>query len=90
MNVTKLSKFKQLESCFTHAYKTEKAFVVVMVEIEGQEGYEIIINPYINILEKLEYYRKTYDDDLNHKHAKGIKIVSWCSLDEIRELEINE
>jgi hypothetical protein len=41
---------------------------------------ELIINPPTNLKKKLEYYEKTYDNNLNHKHADGIKILAYVNF----------
>ncbi len=43
----------------------------------GFEEPELIINPVVNLKKKLEYYKATYTDNLEHKYAKGIKIVAY-------------
>lgn len=43
----------------------------------GFELPEIIINPAENLEKKLEYYKNTYDEDLKHKYAEGVKIIGY-------------
>lgn len=38
---------------------------------------ELIINAHGNLEKKLAYYKDTYDAELEHKHAKGIRIVGY-------------
>lgn len=47
------------------------------IEMPGFPLQELITNPWENLPKKLEYYKATYDDNLEHKHAKGIKIVGY-------------
>lgn len=41
------------------------------------EEPEMIVNPAVNLENKLEYYKKNYDENLEHKHAEGIRIVGY-------------
>ncbi|WP_338749800.1 hypothetical protein [Bacillus sp. FJAT-52991] len=49
----------------------------LFVEMPGFEQPELITNPPANLAKKLEYYKATYDENLNHKHAKGIRIIGY-------------
>lgn len=77
-----------LERTFNMAIESNQLFVAVRIRMDGFPEDEIIVNPIANAEGKLEYYKKTYDEDLIHKHAKGIKIVGFTfgeSMDEIEE-----
>jgi hypothetical protein len=50
--------------------------LTVLIEMPGFEAPEAITNPPENIEKKIEYYKATYDENCNHKYAKGIRIVS--------------
>lgn len=73
MNLT----MKHLENCFTEAQNLGESFVGVKIEMDGFPQPEVIINKNENIESKLAYYKKTYDENLNHKFAPGIKIVGF-------------
>jgi len=49
----------------------------LLIEMPGFKAPELITNPVVNLSKKLDYYKNTYDDNLEHKHAKGIKIVGY-------------
>ncbi|MEH7186492.1 hypothetical protein [Bacillus toyonensis] len=66
-----------LEQCFNEANKEGSEFVAVVIKMEGYDENEVIINPHYNIMTKLEYYKKTYDENLAHKFAQGISIVGF-------------
>lgn len=66
-----------LENCFKRALQLNMKYVAIALEMKGFEGREVIVNPTENFMTKLEYYKSTYDDKLNHKFAKGIKIVGF-------------
>jgi hypothetical protein len=70
---------KALELIFNHAQKTGANHVAVVIEMEGFPANEVIINERANFLSKLTYYKKTYDENCNHKFAKGIRIVDAAS-----------
>ncbi|ODA09116.1 hypothetical protein [Paenibacillus polymyxa] len=63
------------------------AFVGVRIKMDGFEDEEVIINGEKNFETKLEYYKNTYDQNLNHKFAKGISISGFtygCSYSDIQ------
>lgn len=68
-----------LETVFKNA-KQNGLDVCVEVTIPGQSDTEFIINKNASIDNKLEYYKKTYDEKLVHKHCNEIKIVSVRKL----------
>lgn len=76
-----------LENCFTNAIDFGSTFVGVKIEMSGFKQPEVIINPAENIESKLEYYKKTYDENLNHKHAPGIKIVGFTYGDDFGDIQ---
>lgn len=78
---------KNLGICFERAKKNNAKFVAVRIEMEGFLEAEIIVNPIVNADSKLEYYKKTYDENLNHKHAKGIRIIGCTFGNDMREIE---
>mgnify|MGYP003509473701 CR=1 FL=1 len=77
-----------LENVFNQAVKVpNQNYVAVKIQMEGFAEAEIIINPIRNVKEKLEYYKKTYDENLNHKFADGIKIVAVTFGETMKEIE---
>ncbi|WP_230322510.1 MULTISPECIES: hypothetical protein [Bacillus] len=41
----------------------------------------------MNIADKLDYYSKTYNTDLNYKFAKGIRIIGFTYSDSFAEIQ---
>lgn len=78
---------ENLEICFVEAKAREVKFVGVVIEMGGFPQAEIIINPAANIDSKLDYYKKTYDENLNHKFAQGIKIIGFSYGNNFSELQ---
>lgn len=72
MNMNDLIKF------FNEA-KEEGKDIVIKLQMPNQKESEIIMNYNSSIDTKLEYYKKTYDDNLVHKNCKDIKIVDMLS-----------
>lgn len=64
-------------------YTRETAKLMVIVVKAYDNMPEIIINPKENFAEKLEYYKKTYDDNLVMKNNQNIKIVSYNFVEKI-------
>lgn len=80
-------KMDNLERSFKLAKKENAEFVAVRIEMDGFPEAEVIINPIVNANSKLEYYKNTYDENLNHKHTKGIKIVGCTFGNDFNEIE---
>lgn len=66
-----------LEKCFNEAVDGGAEYVAVVIEVTGFLSDEVIINSKHNIAAKLEYYKKTYNDDLEHRYASGIRIMGF-------------
>ena len=71
-----LEKMSDLESVMKTAI-TSKQSLGLLIEMPGLESPEMITNPVENLEKKLEYYKNTYNENLEHKHAKGVKIVGY-------------
>lgn len=71
-----LKNMKELEEVIKSAINKNKP-LGLLIEMPDFEEPEMIVNPAVNLQKKLEYYKKTYDESLEHKHAKGIKIVGY-------------
>lgn len=71
-----LEKMSELEFVVKTAIQTKQP-LGLLVEMPGFESPEMIVNPIENLEKKLEYWKKVYDDNLEHKNAKGIKIIAY-------------
>ena len=69
-------KMKDLEFAVEMAIKENKS-LSLLITLPGLDSPEMITNPVENLEKKIEYYKATYGDNLEHKHAKGIKIVGY-------------
>lgn len=74
---------KYLETVFNNAL-SNGLDVCVEVTIPGQDDTEYIINKNASIKNKLEYYKKAYDENCVHCMNDRIKIVS------VRKLKFRE
>lgn len=83
MNLT----MSHLENCFEEAKLLGVPYVAVKIEMAGFPEAEIIINKRKNIDSKLAYYQKTYDENLNHKFATGIKIIGFIYGDDFGDIQ---
>lgn len=67
--------------------------IIVFVKIPGNEESEVILNGKKDVLNKKEYYDKTYDDDMKHKNAP-IEIVDikieYLGLDDVKTCDLFE
>lgn len=71
-----LNTMKDLENIVGVAINENKP-LSLLIEMPGFPEPEMITNPVVNLEKKLDYYKKTYDESLEHKHAKGIKIIGY-------------
>ena len=71
-----LDSIRDLEKLFEESIKDRKP-VALYIEMPGFPKPEMIKNPVDNLAMKLDYYRKTYDAKLKHKHAEGVRIVGY-------------
>ncbi|MDM5193042.1 hypothetical protein QUG02_08685 [Bacillus hominis] len=67
-----------LEKCFNEAASEGTEYVAVQIEMDGFPSDEVIINDNDNITSKLAYYKKTYNEELEHRYAPGIRIVGFA------------
>lgn len=74
-----LKTIKDLEAIINKAIATKQP-LGLLIEMPGFKEPEMIINPAVNLQKKLEYYKKTYDENLEHKHAKGIRIIGYTFM----------
>lgn len=71
-----LETIEDLEKVIKRAIKDRSA-VGLLIEMPGFEEPEMITNPVVNLDKKLEYYKDTYNRELEHKYSKGIRIVGY-------------
>lgn len=76
-----------LESAVLFAQDVNYQYFAIKVEMDDFPDSEAIINPIINMVEKLEYWKNTYNEDLTHKHSKGIKIVDFAMGDSFEDIQ---
>lgn len=76
---------ENLENCFIQA--ASASFAGVKIEMAGFPHPEVIINRSENAESKLEYYKETYDEKLNHKFAPGIKIIGFTFGDDFGDIQ---
>ena len=66
---------ENLKKCFAIAKEENVNYVGLLIEMPNFEMPELIINPKENFDKKLEYLLNTYDDNLEHKYSKSVKII---------------
>ena len=62
-------------------------YFAIKVEMNDFPSEEVIINPIINMTEKLEYWKNTYNEDLTHKYSNGIKIIDFAMGDSYEDIQ---
>lgn len=78
---------QDLVEAFNYAKKYNYGYIIIRIEMEGFPESEHIINGNGNFDKKLAYYQEVYDENLNHKFSKGIKIAEFqpANVDDIEE-----
>ena len=71
-----MTRKEEMEKLFAEA-KNKGMDIGVEVTIPGQEETELIINKNSSIDNKLSYYMRSYDDDLNLNANQEVKIVGF-------------
>ena len=69
-----------LKTEFSNSKLRKNKFIAVAIDMKGNSGWEIIINPKENFDAKLEYYDKAYNDNLELNSCSDIRIVSAAGL----------
>ena len=85
----KMLTIKDLERVFKTAYEDRVNYVAVKIEMQGFSEPEVIINHRDNFLDKLDYYKKSYNDDLSLKSFNGIRIIGITWGNTFEEIERN-
>lgn len=71
-----MTRKEEMEKLFAEA-KNKGMDIGVEVTVPGQEETELIINKNSSIDNKLSYYMRSYDDDLNLNANPEVKIVGF-------------
>ena len=71
-----MTRKEEMEKLFAEA-KNKGMDIGVEVTVPGQEETELIINKNSSIDNKLSYYMRSYDDDLNLNANQEVKIVGF-------------
>lgn len=72
---------------FRVAKENKFKYIAISIEAEGTNKPEIIINESDNYDFKLDYYMKTYNDDLVHKFSPNIRISNFACANSYDDIE---
>ena len=74
--VKELKTMEELENIINTAisFDTDLSLFIKLPDLAEPE---VITNPSVNLEQKLKYYKETYNDDLEHKYADGVRILGW-------------
>lgn len=78
---------QQLELVLVEAIYKSAKYIAVEIKTNDTTDNEIIINRNNAILEKLLYYKKSYNNDLTLKSNNDIKIVNAVYTNTLSEIE---
>lgn len=77
----------KLEEIFDRAVYLDANYIAVAIEFDEADDVEIIINPIENVKYKMKYYKESYNEDLTHKYANGVKILAVAFGNTFEEIE---
>lgn len=85
---TMLNSMRELEFLTKESIRKERKFMGVVIDM-GEEfpKNELIINVRANFRVKLDYYKKTYDENLKHKYASKIRIIAYIDGNNLEDFE---
>lgn len=66
---------------FCKSAKENGRDIIIKLQMPNQKDSEYIMNKCSSINTKLDYYKKTYDNNLVHKNCKNIKIIDLISTE---------
>ena len=78
---------KNLENCFNRALENNANYLGIKVQLEERFCSQIIINERNNFDSELDFFKKTYNENLTHKHGEKIKIVGFTYGNTFEEIE---
>jgi hypothetical protein len=78
---------QNLEACFKAAKECDARYVGVAIQLPNAKSEEIIINGQENFDQKLEYYKHTYNEDLNHRAVPNLKITAFTFGNTFADIE---
>lgn len=80
-------KIDRLVDCFDSAIDHEKEYVAIMVKIPNCIKPEIIIQHKENLLEKIQYYRNSYNSDCELNSNKSVKLIACTNTNKLASLD---
>lgn len=75
------------KAMIVQAIENETAWMYVKVQMPNCIEPELIINPLVNFEPKLEYYLKSYDEEMNHIYSNEIKIIGFGVAESLDNIE---
>lgn len=72
---------KQLEEDIRIAHENGIKYLIVGLLV--YKGKEMVIVERDNFIKKLEYYKRTYDENLVMKNDKNVKIITYMFSDNV-------
>lgn len=75
-----MSRINKLMNCGLRALTNER-YLLIRIKTPYTAGLELIMNPPVNILDKIEYYKNNYTEDLKLKSNQDIEIVDFMEYD---------
>ncbi|WP_346961370.1 hypothetical protein [Clostridium sp.] len=83
----KILTMENLEMCFRLAKARKQNYIGIKVSVPNSKEDEVIINPNANFDNKLEYYKKAYNDNLTLKSFNQIRITGFTYGNSYGEIE---
>ena len=77
-----MTKLEKVIAVLENVGHNGQSYGYIELTIPGQDGTEFIVNSHASMPNKIEYYKKMYDEDGVHKFCKEIRIVSAGTMEQ--------
>lgn len=80
-------KMKDLVEALNYSMQVKKKYFAIAVTLPDTDEVELIINTTPNFQNKLDYYMRSYDENLIHNMNAKIRIVAFTYGDNLAQIE---
>ena len=80
----------EFKAAISDGLERSRVYMVVKIETEGNPAPEVIVNPIENVPEKMAYYEKAYNEDMElitaKSAGKSIRIIDAIMTNNLNDL----
>lgn len=82
-----MTKKDNLMECFKVAMDYVQKYVAVKIQLPNDKS-EVIIFSRNSFFDKMDYYNRNYNDDLELKRSSEVKIIDFCCANDFESIEV--